>query len=268
MKTVVIPGTTLRCSKFIFGTAKLFAGRTTRQRIALLEAAVDNGFTHFDTAPYYGFGTSERDLSHILKRYPKVTVTTKVGIYSPGGEEQRDATILLRKLAGKLVPAISRPTVTFHLERARSALDNSLRRLGREQIDLYMLHEPQIHLLNTEEWQSWLEEARLAGKIAAFGVASMTEALVPFLREAKGLTGVVQTFDSLDGKEADVLLRAGRPLQVTYGYLSAAFSSGKRMPVDEILRLALERNPLGAIIVSTRRRARLSQYARLLETIR
>ena len=266
MKTIVIPGTNLSCSKFIFGTANLFNGRTRKQRIALLEAAVDNGFTHFDTAPYYGFGASERDLSHVLQRHPGLTVTTKVGIYSPGGENQSDTAVLIRKAAGKLVPAISRPTINFHLDRARSALDDSLRRLGRERVDFYMLHEPQIHFLDSDEWLTWLEQARMTGKVGAFGIASVTDELLPFLRQATGLTGVVQTLDSLDGKEADVLLRFGKPLQITYGYVSAAFAYRKSISIEDVLRKAIARNPQGAIIVSTRRTARLPQYARLLES--
>ena len=266
MRTITIPGTNLRCSKFIFGTANLFNGRAQRQRIALLEAAADHGFTHFDTAPYYGFGMSERDLSGVLKRHPELTVTTKVGIYSPGGEEQPAAAVFLRKAAGQLIPSISRPTIDFHLGRARTALENSLRRLGREHVDLYMLHEPQIDLVETDEWLSWLEMCRREGKVGAFGIASVTSGLPSSLQRAPGLTGLVQTFDSLDGKEADILRQAGRPLQITYGYVSAALSRAKRMTVDDVLRAAVQRNSEGAIIVSTSRRERLAQYARLLET--
>jgi hypothetical protein len=94
----------------------------------------------------------------------------------------------------------------------------------------------------------------------------MTSGLLPFLQQAPGLTGVVQTFDSLDGKEADVVLHSGKPLQITYGYVSAAFSRAKPMSVEDVLRGAVVRNSEGAIIVSTRRRERLAQYVRLLET--
>ncbi|WP_294532573.1 hypothetical protein [uncultured Rhodoblastus sp.] len=62
-----------------------------------------------------------------------------------------------------------------------------------------------------------------------------------------------------------MLLRRGRPLQITHGYVSAALAQGDKRPVGEILRQALLRNPEGALIVSTKRIERLSQYAKLLE---
>src|SRR5690606_23775132 len=122
MPTVVIPGTELRCSRFIFGTASLFNVGDRAKRLALLMAAVDAGFTHFDTALYYGFGWAERDLGELARVRPCVTITTKVGIYSPGGEDASRTMVFLRKAAGRLIPAISRPTVDFALVRARKML--------------------------------------------------------------------------------------------------------------------------------------------------
>ena len=64
----------------------------------LLEAAVAHGFTHFDTAPIYGFGLSERDLAPLLAAEPNLTVATKVGLYPPGGTQQTWAAVLLVRL--------------------------------------------------------------------------------------------------------------------------------------------------------------------------
>jgi len=264
MKSTTIPGTQLVCSRFIFGTASLFNAGSARQRKNLLDAAVANGFTHFDTAPYYGFGTAERDLSFTLKGNPHVTVTTKVGIYSPGGESQSDATIFLRKAAGRFMRSISKPIVDFSISRARGALEGSLRRLARERIDIYMLHEPQLDLLHTDEWQRWLETNTLAGKIGTFGLALTADRLEPFLRSKTKLGPVIQVPDSLESCEADVLGRYGRPMQITYGYVSAAQKKDSTL-INDILRRALSRNSQGAVIVSTRRPERLQQYGIILE---
>jgi D-threo-aldose 1-dehydrogenase len=265
MKTIILPGTTFACSRFIFGTASLFNVGTKRRRIYLLEAAVANGFTHFDTAPYYGFGMAERDLFHVLKANRNVSVTTKVGIYPPGGEGESFAPILLRKAVGRLTPAITRPTISFELAKARSALEGSLRRLGREHIDIYMLHEPKIELLNTDEWQYWLEKLVKAGTIGNFGLALSADRLEAFLEQAPAMTNIVQVLDSLELKEADVLPRYGKPLQITYGYISAALSRGDTRSVTEILKQALKRNRDGAIIVSTKRVEHLAQYSKIVE---
>ena len=267
MRKVVIPGTDLSTSRFIFGTASLFQVGTRQTRRRLLDAAVEHGFLHFDTAPYYGFGHAERDLAPVLKAHPEVKVTTKVGIYSAGGEAQSAASVLLRKIGGKVLARLSRPDRSFDLKRARASLEGSLRRLGREHIDLYMLHEPELHLLDCAEWLGWLESVRLSGKVGRFGLAVTALQLQPFLASNSPLTNVVQILDSLDRREADILPTHQRPLQITYGYISAARRAGDvTTTVPELLRLALRRNAHGAIIVSTGRPGRLGQYARIPES--
>lgn len=268
MDTTVLPGTRLRVSRFIFGTASLFNVGNAASRGRLLSAAVEHGFGHFDTAPYYGFGMAERDLAATLRAHPGVGVTTKVGIYSPGGEHQPASLVFARKVAGKAVAAISRPTVDFSLSRARRSLEGSLDRLGREHIELFMLHEPELGLLSTDEWQRWLEDEQRSGRIGEFGLALTADRLESFLREAPQLARVVQVLDSLERREADVLTRYGSPLQITYGYLSAARAAGSIEPAETVLRQALRRNAGGALIVSTRREEWVGQYAKILEASR
>ncbi len=266
MPTVCLPSTQLHLSRFVFGTASLFNAGNAHQRIALLEAAVAAGFTHFDTAPYYGFGWAERDLGQLISRHPQVTVTTKVGIYSPGGEDASRSAVFLRKVAGRLVPAMSRPTVDFTLSRAQKMLESSLIRLKCERVALYMLHEPELQMVTTDEWQRWLEIEVTRGRIGAFGLALDSKRMTPFLNTAPGLAQVVQVHDSLDGCEADCLTTHGRPLQITYGYVSAARKLGSNQTLDAILTKALKRNQHGAIIVSTTKPERVDQYAKLFRS--
>ena len=115
MRKVALADTDLQVSRFIFGTAGLFNAGGLKRRLELLESAFDQGVTHFDTAPYYGFGAAERAMKPFLARHPEATVTTKVGIYSPGGERQPDGLVFLRKAAGRVIPAISRPTIDWSL---------------------------------------------------------------------------------------------------------------------------------------------------------
>jgi aryl-alcohol dehydrogenase-like predicted oxidoreductase len=226
---------------------------------------VDAGFTHFDTAPYYGFGLAERDLGHVLKARPEVTVTTKVGLYSPGGEEQSGAAVFVRKATGRFIKAISRPTVDFAVARAKRTLEGSLRRLKRESIDIYALHEPELSLLNTDEWLKWLESLLRDGTVRTFGLALTMDKVEPFLAAGSELTRFIQVHDSLTTREADVLTHYRKPFQITYGYVSASRKEGSPLSVTEVLRQALLRNTHGAIIVSTKQLARLPQYARLAE---
>jgi len=260
MKKITIPGTDIEVSKFVFGTAGLLNAGGTNARLRLLQAAVANGFTHFDVAPYYGFGFAERDLAPILKEHSHLTVTSKVGLYSPGGENQSAISVLARKVAGKVLKSLSKPISSFELKKAQLSLEASLTRLGREHIDFYLLHEPQLSKIDTPVWVDWLESRKREGKIRAFGIASFAHQVTPFLDNNSPLASIVQVSDSVEKHEADIVLKHKRPLQFTFGYLAAARGSKNNLPAIEILREAMNRNQTGAIIVSTKRTDRLAMY--------
>lgn len=256
MQQVSLPGTDLSVSRFVFGTASLHHLGRRPMQAAHLEVAAANGFTHFDTAPLYGFGGAERALGDVFGREPAITITTKVGLYPPGGADQGHSTMLARKVGGKLWPALSRAVADMTLDRARSSLEDSLRRLRRDHVDILLLHEPPPGLLQTEEWLHWREAE--GERIGYTGVAGPSEIVTPFLDESSQLAQVVQVCDGLDTREADIVTNAGRPIQLTYGYFSSdkAGRSGA-----EILSGALARNTTGAILVYSRSRARLAEFA-------
>jgi D-threo-aldose 1-dehydrogenase len=269
VRTIELPLCDLKVSRFIFGTASLFNVNVARpkERQNLLAAAVDAGFTHFDTAPSYGFGLAERDLAPILKAYPHVSFTTKVGIYSPGGENQGNISVFLRKASGRIIPAISRFTIDFSLSRAKDALEGSLKRSSRDTIDLYTLHEPELQLLQVDEWQRWLEDCKSSGKVRHFGLALTADQLAPFLQHDVMIGNIIQLIDSLEDREADLLAKYGKPMQITYGYVTAAFRYESPLSVPEILRQSLQRNRDGAVIVSSTKISRLPQYAKIVEEV-
>lgn len=261
MDRIAIGGDGLAVPRLIFGTASLFGAGSGRHRLALLESAVDHGFSHFDTAPYYGFGMAERDLAAILRRHPAVTVTSKVGLYAPGGEAQPALSILLRKAAGRWFGSLSRPAVDFSLARARRSLEGSLRRLGRAHIDLYLLHEPDIALVGTDEWSRWLEDRRRDGTIGGYGLAGRPERLMPFIEPASPLAAILQS------SAGTALLPADR-LGISYGHIHEARARGVTAPAVEILRSAMRARPGQAIIVATRRPERIAPLAELAKASR
>lgn len=258
MKQIVLPGTDLSVSRFSFGTGSLVRVLSQSERARLLAAAHEAGFTHFDTAPYYGYGLAERELGAFLASRPDVTITTKVGLYSPGGEESSTAAIVARKIAGRVFPALTKPVVDFAVARAKASLDASLRRLRRARVDVFLLHEAEISLIDTDEWLRWLEGER--DRVGHFGIALATQRLRPFLDAHHPLARIVQTQDSLDGREADVLAAHGRTMQFTYGYMSS------RAGADPctVLAGALNRNRTGSVIVSTTKAERLQHYVNTL----
>jgi aryl-alcohol dehydrogenase-like predicted oxidoreductase len=97
-----------------------FGGRLDeRQSTEVVEAALDAGINLFDTADVYGGTKSEEFLGRALgKERSEVLIATKFG--SPLDEERKGA-----------APAY-----------VKTALEDSLRRLGTDYVDLYQLHRP------------------------------------------------------------------------------------------------------------------------------
>jgi aryl-alcohol dehydrogenase-like predicted oxidoreductase len=131
-------------------------GDDRERALALLDSARDLGLTRFDTANTYGGGASEMILGEWLGKQDKgfrarLQIATKVG--NPHGCPPGDR-------------PLSRTQIAYHL-------DQSLQRLGLEQIGLYYLHEfdPKTPL---EETLEALDRALAQGKIAAFGVSNAT----------------------------------------------------------------------------------------------
>jgi aryl-alcohol dehydrogenase-like predicted oxidoreductase len=254
MRQVVIAGADLRVSRFIFGTASLLSVGLSGARRRILEQAVEAGFTHFDTAPSYGLGVSERDLGAVLARHPKITVTTKAGLYSPGGEDQPAAFVAARKAAGRLYRPLSRDRADGTVARARRSLDASLRRLGRERVDLLMIHEPDIGLIATDEWRRWLEDEK--DRVGAYGLAGEWRRLSPFIARGDPLAKILQAPFEQEAQDR-------RP-QIAYGVSRAAEQAGQPVS-DETFVEALKRDPEGAVIVASARPERIARFAALSE---
>jgi aryl-alcohol dehydrogenase-like predicted oxidoreductase len=142
-----------------------------------LAAAVDVGMGFFDTAEVYGFGRSE----------------LAVGVAA----RQDGRTVVL---ASKFAPLPARLTAA----QFGSALDRTLKRLGRESLDLYYLHFP-YSLRGVDTWMKAMAKAIEAGKIRAAGISNCNVAQMR--------------------KAADVLARYGIPLaanQVQYSLMHRA----------------------------------------------
>ena len=251
-------------SRLSFGTASLHRLFSAKSRMRILETALENGITHYDTSPFYGFGVGECVLGAFARRHPgQLTVTSKIGLYPRQALGFSRSHIWIRKAIGKLIRELNRPIVNWSISMAAISLEQSLRRLGRDTLDLLMLHEPIQGLFNADEFVTWLESARSAGKIRHWGVAGEIRGSLPWIEERHPLAAIVQTRDSIDLREADALLKVGRALQFTYGYLAAARQRGAGVSIDEVLRLALARNNTGSIIVSSCDDVHLQRLARV-----
>ena len=262
MRRITLQGTEINVSRLSFGTASLHHLPTSRRRQDILAAAFDHGFTHFDTAPYYGFGIAEQELGRFLRgRRGLVTVTTKIGLYPPGGLHPNTVSVWMRKVAGKVLPAFSRAVVDWSIAAASKSLDRSLRRLGIDQIDLLLLHDPIPAAVQSEVFLDWLRKKEDEGRIRAWGLAGDVNTMDTWLSGNHPLGMVLQVRDSLDRREADLVKSHGRDLQITYGYLASSATLPGTPNATEILSKALRRNVTGSILLSARQLARVRELA-------
>jgi len=276
MREITLGGTALQCSRLGFGTSSLHHLRYERERHALLAAAVDAGVTHLDTARMYGEGMAEHALGDFLRggMRQRVTLASKFGIPASPFHERwpvlmyadRAASLLRRRLGFSHEGETRRD---FTPAAAEKSLTQSLRALRTDWLDLLFVHDPRpIDIPALVALADWLNRQKASGRVRYLGVAGIAEVCVAVHRALPGVFDVLQVEDSIDGREADVVLQSGLPLQITYGYLRLAARNlpDSSLPdASSILKAALQRNGKGMVLVSTRRRERLRDIAKLAE---
>ena len=139
-----------------------FAGLPIERAHAVVDAVLESGYTLFDTADIYGFGTeggfgaAEALFGRVLRDRPalrsQIVLATKAGIQPP-------------------VPYDSSRQYLI------AACEASLRRLGIDQIDLLQVHRPDL-LAHPAEVAAAFERLHRDGKIRAAGVSNYTAAQV------------------------------------------------------------------------------------------
>jgi aryl-alcohol dehydrogenase-like predicted oxidoreductase len=264
MKRTILPGTALSVSRLSFGTASLHHLPTSGKRQRLLRAAVEHGFSHFDVSPYYGFGMAEREIGRLIRdARVEVTVASKVGLYPPTSSPSGMVTIWLRKGLAKLIPSLSAPLVDWSVRTAQESLENTLRTVGREPLDILFLHEPALGLIEVDEFLRWLSTQREAGKVRYWGLAGPLGRFASWVHHP--IAKILQVLDADGGLATRRLLDAGRVPQITYGCLKSARRSDPSVPIAVAVESALRRNSRGSVLISTRSISHLRELARLAE---
>lgn len=159
METLEIAGAGLAPSRVGLGTWAIggwaWGGADNAESVRAIHAALDRGITLFDTAPVYGFGRSEEVVGLALAgrgRRDQVVLATKCGL------EWRNDSDIVRNAA----PA-----------RIRKEVEDSLRRLRTDYIDIYQVHWPDP-AVPVEETAAEMARLYEAGKIRAIGVSNFS----------------------------------------------------------------------------------------------
>jgi aryl-alcohol dehydrogenase-like predicted oxidoreductase len=152
-------GTDLSLSELGFGTWTLTTGwwgtYTDAEAQAIIRAALERGINYIDTADAYGNGRGETVLAPLLEERPDLIVGTKFGYDFYNNPE--------RPRGQRELPQDMSPTFI------RFALEQSLKRLGVDQVAIYQPHNPRVvTLLQDEHWET-LERLKEEGKILSWG---------------------------------------------------------------------------------------------------
>ncbi len=134
--------------------------------IRAIQAAIDAGVTLIDTAPAYGFGHSEEIIGRAIRgRREQVVLATKCGLWWDG----RRGSYTMRFDGKRLFRSLQPDTLRIEIE-------NSLRRLDVETIDLYQTHWPATDPDKTPipETIEAMQLMKAEGKIRAIGVSNVS----------------------------------------------------------------------------------------------
>ncbi|MEM6910430.1 MAG: aldo/keto reductase [Verrucomicrobiota bacterium] len=227
-----------------YGTTSFMSVGSTAERLALLDCAFDNGITHFDTAPLYGLGESERLLGQFLEgKRDRVTVTTKFGIEPSGAAKVRWVNLLARRVFAvapftKRLLKLRPPSQDsnwgiFDPAKAKESLERSLRSLRTDYVDLFLLHEPSPSDAASEALIEFLEEEVQRGRIRAYGCGGEGDTIEAIARESGPASGWLQFEDNAINRRLDKLSLSSKRY-ITFAPFNSAL---------ETLRDWFSRNP-------------------------
>jgi D-threo-aldose 1-dehydrogenase len=171
----------------------LFEATDERTAVDTIDRAWHLGIRLFDTAPLYGYGTSERRMGKVLSVRPRdeYVLSTKVGrLIRAADEIPAGAEIDRQAFAGRDDAFFRgtgdvRPVFDYSADGVRRSIEESLERLGIGRIDIALIHDPDDH------WPAAIGEAypalhrlREQGVVGAIGAGMNQSAMLArFVRE-------------------------------------------------------------------------------------
>lgn len=248
MEFVGIPRTSLKVSRVAIGTwaigGWMWGGTDETESMRTIRAALDYGITVIDTAPAYGFGRSEEIVGKTIaegRLRSRVVLATKVGL------EWRD---------GRVFRNASRARITREIE-------DSLRRLRTDTIDIYQVHWPDP-LVPIEETADAMLALHRQGKIRAIGVSNFSVAQMERFRRVAPLHVLQPPYNLFErGVEEETLPYCRRYNIATLGYgalcrglLSGRMRADTRFDGDDLRQSDPKFQP-----------SRLSQYLAAVERL-
>jgi len=149
----------------------MWGGNEKQDSINSIHASLDHGVTSIDTAPFYGFGLSEEMIGEAIKGKDrtKIQLLTKFGLVWDGSNNGKGEFFFDAEDEGKTLPVYKYATKANVIKE----VEESLKRLGTDYIDLLQLHWPDSTTPISETMEA-MELLIQQGKILAAGVSNYT----------------------------------------------------------------------------------------------
>jgi aryl-alcohol dehydrogenase-like predicted oxidoreductase len=218
MEYLKLEGTDMKTSEIGLGTwaigGWMWGGTEEKSAIDTIHAALDKGINLIDTAPVYGFGTSEKIAGKALKQASlprdQIVLATKVALDWKDEQVFRNASE----------------------KRINQEIEDSLKRLQTDYIDLYQVHWPD-YSTSLEETAKALQKLKDEGKIRAIGVSNFDVEQIKEFRKYADLSAVQPPYNLFEREiEKDLLpyCKENNLTTLLYSSLCRGLLTGKMKP--------------------------------------
>ncbi|WP_213468004.1 aldo/keto reductase [Staphylococcus epidermidis] len=168
------------------GLGCMSLGTDYKKAQPIIESAIDNGITYFDTADIYDQGVNEEIVGKALKKY-----------------QNRDDIVIGTKVGNRLTDD-GHMTWDPSKKHIKESVKGSLKRLGLNHLDLYQLHGGTIDD-PLDETISAFDELKQEGYIRAYGISSIRPNVIDYYLKNSQIETLMSQFNLIDNRPESLI---------------------------------------------------------------
>ncbi|RLY42572.1 aldo/keto reductase [Staphylococcus epidermidis] len=168
------------------GLGCMSLGTDYKKAQPIIESAIDNGITYFDTADIYDQGVNEEIVGKALKKY-----------------QNRDDIVIGTKVGNRLTD-YGHMTWDPSKKHIKESVKGSLKRLGLNHLDLYQLHGGTIDD-PLDETISAFDELKQEGYIRAYGISSIRPNVIDYYLKNSQIETLMSQFNLIDNRPESLI---------------------------------------------------------------
>ncbi|EHR98190.1 aldo/keto reductase [Staphylococcus epidermidis] len=168
------------------GLGCMSLGTDYKKAQPIIESAIDNGITYFDTADIYDQGVNEEIVGKALKKY-----------------QNRDDIVIGTKVGNRLTDD-GHMTWDPSKKHVKESVKGSLKRLGLNHLDLYQLHGGTIDD-PLDETISAFDELKQEGYIRAYGISSIRPNVIDYYLKNSQIETLMSQFNLIDNRPESLI---------------------------------------------------------------